>query len=180
VTQLNGYDIAVIDTATHQLIPAETITNIYNGLGMGFNADGSRLYVANFDWSTVTIVNLPNTAIRETVSTGNYPNSVIVLPEEIIGVRFTVNLDRFIWKRNYLADGYHVYRGVVSQLPDYGTCVDSSDPNLSDYRFDDLQDPPFGDAFIYLVATDHDAMEGILGHTTSGAVRQPGVACPGL
>jgi YVTN family beta-propeller protein len=180
VTELNGFDVHVIDTATHQLIPAETITNVPNGLGMGFSADGSLLYVANFDWSTVTIVNLQHTAIRETVNTGVYPNSVIVLPDEVITVRFRADLVRLTWNRNYMADGYHIYRGVVSQLPDYGACADSADPNQSDYRFDDPELPPLGEAFFYLITTDYDETEGILGRATNGALRLPAVACPGL
>jgi YVTN family beta-propeller protein len=180
VTELNGFDILVIDTATHQLIPAETITNVPNGLGMGFSADGSHLYVANIDWSTVTMVNLQHTSVRETVNTGAYPNSVVVLPDEVITVRYRADLVRLTWKRNYIADGYHIYRGVVSQLPDYGACADSADPNQSDYRFDDPELPPFGDAFFYLFTTEHDGTEGILGRATDGTLRQPEVACPSL
>jgi YVTN family beta-propeller protein len=180
VTQLDGNDIDVIDTATHQLIPAETITNVPNGLGMGFSADGSRLYVANFDWSMVTIVDLSNTALRETVPAGTYPNSVIVLPDEVFDVQVDVDPVILSWQRNYVADGYHTYRGVVSQLPDYGACVDSADPRLDDFRFEDPENPLPGDAFFYLVATDHDEIEGILGYATDGTLRQPAVACPGL
>ncbi len=175
VSQLFGNAVAVIDTATHQLLPGELIPHLANTLGLGFSDDGTRLYVANFFSSEVTSVNLSDTDVRETIGTGANPDSVVILPMQIFGLKFSGATLR--WQRNFLADSYNLYRGLISSLPDYGTCQNADDPNLQDSEFVDTELPPSGEAFFYLVSIRHDGNEGILGYATDGTLRVPQPPC---
>lgn len=178
VSQLFGNQVVVIDTATHQLLPAETILGVQNGLGMDFRADGKRLYVPNFFSSTVTVVNLPDTENRSTVPAGTNPDSVAVQPEEVRGLRFEADKQTLAWDTQALAERYNVYRGLVSALPDYGSCRNGEDPDLTDTAFADPQQPAAGEAFCYLVSIVHEGIEGILGYASGGTLREPTAACP--
>lgn len=178
VSQLLGNQVIVIDTATHQLLPAETIAGVLNGLGMDFRADGKRLYVPNFFSSTVTVVNLPDTENRSTVPAGTNPDSVAVQPEEVRGLRFEADKQTLAWDTQALAERYNVYRGLVSALPDYGSCRNSDDPDLTDTAFADPELPAAGEAFSYLVSILHEGIEGILGYASSGTLREPAIPCP--
>lgn len=177
VSELFGSQVVVIDTATHELVPGETIANVQNGLGMEFRADGRRLYVSNFFSATVTVVHLPDVANRETVAAGSSPDSVAIQPEEVRGVRFLADKQTLSWVRQYLASEYSIYRGLLVSLPDYGSCRNPSDPDTADTFFVDPENPTSGEGFIYLVSISHDGLEGILGYATDGALRQPQVSC---
>jgi YVTN family beta-propeller protein len=175
VSQLFGNAVSVIDTATQQLLPGELIPDLANTLGLEFLEDGTRLYVANFFSSEITAVHFPDTDVRETIGTGANPDSVVILPEKVFGLRFGGTTLR--WQRNFLADSYNVYRGPISSLPDYGTCQNADDPNLQDTVFVDTELPPSGEAFFYLVSIRHDGNDGILGYATDGTLRVPRLPC---
>ena len=167
----------MIDTATHELVPAELLDNVPEGLGMDFSADGQRLYVANFFSSSVTVVDLPDTGMRPTIPTGSNPDSATILPETVSGVGFA-DESTLVWAPNFVAQEYSVYRGTVSELPDYGSCRNGDDADLSDLQFSDTDVPGAGEAFLYLVAIRHDGPEGIVGYATDGTLRQPSTPCP--
>ncbi len=167
--------VAVIDTSTHQLLSAELISDLPNTVGLGFFEDSTRLYVANFFSSEVTAVNLPDTDVREAIRTGANPDSVVILPKRVFGVRF--GRSTLGWRRNFLVDSYNVYRGLVSSLPDYGTCPNADDPDLQDTVFLDTELPPSGEALFYLVSIRHEGNDGILGYATDGTLRVPRPPC---
>lgn len=177
VSQLFGSQVAVIDTATHLLVPSETIASVPNGLGMDFRADGKRLYVPNFFSASVTVVHLPDTSVRDSVPAGSSPDSVAIEPEEVRDVRFLADRRTLSWMENFLADRYDVYRGPLTALPDYGSCRNGSDPDLSDTVFLDTELPAEGQSFFYLVSIHHEGIAGILGYATDGAAREPGSPC---
>jgi YVTN family beta-propeller protein len=177
VTQLVGNDVAVIDTDTHQLLAEELITDVPNGLGVSFRADGERIYVANFFSSQVTVIHVPDTEVREIVTTGANPDSVVVQPEEVFGLRF-LDSTTLRWPRNFLADSYNVYRGDVLALPGGGSCLNAADPDTTDEVFVDVELPSRGQTFFYLVTIRHGSFEGIAGHATDGTLRAPENPCP--
>ena len=146
-------------------------------VGIDFAADGSQIYVSNFFSSMVTIVNLPDIAARQFVATGSNPDSAIIQPEEIFELRFASNGELISWPRNFVADRYHVYRGDVAGLPDYGSCIDLADPVPTDTQFTDPEVPASGEAFFYLVSIGIDGDEGVLGHATDGTLRLPDPRC---
>ena len=177
VSQLFGNQVVVIDTTAHELVPGEAINAVPNGLGMDFRADSRRLYVSNFFSSTVTVIHLPDTSLRETVPAGINPDSVAIQPEEARGLRFLADRETLTWDDQFLADEYNVYRGDLATLPDYGDRANSRDPDLTDTIFVDPEVPDPGSGFLYLVSITHDGLEGIRGYSTSGSLREPQVAC---
>ena len=177
VSQLFGNDIAVIDTKTHQLVPAELIPGAISTLGLSFREDGTQLYAANFFSSEITIINLPDTNVRQTIATGVNPDSVVILPTEVFNVRFLLDNETLSWSQSYLADSYDVYRGLVSTLPNYGTCLNAADIDLQDTVFMDQDTPPTGDAFFYLISVRHGIHEGERGYASDGTRREPNPAC---
>lgn len=176
VSQLLGSQVVVIETTTHQLVPEELIVDVANGLGMDFLADGSRLYVSNFFSSAVTAIELPDTSQRETIPAGTNPDSVAIQPEEVRAVRFADD-ETLRWDAQSLADTYDVYRGDLEGLPDYGECVNASDPDLTDTTFVDPGVPGAGAGFAYLVGIVDDGRPGVHGYASDGTPREPTVPC---
>ncbi len=74
-------------------------------------------------------------------------------------------------------DSWNVYRGTVPGLGpgQYGTCFQSGLPTPA---FTDVEVPPAGTAFTYLVTGVSGGAEGLLGVDSSGAVRVYGTHCP--
>ncbi len=177
VSQLFGSAVEVIDTATHQLVPGETLSNVLNGLGMDFRADGQRLYASNFFSSTVTSIDLPAGIDRETIPCGTNPDSVAIRPERVRGLGFAADRQTLAWDTQFLADSFNVYRGALHTLPDYGSCRNADDPDLTDTEFVDAELPPGGEGFFYLVSITHDGLEGVLGFATDGTLREPVPRC---
>lgn len=177
VTQLFGNSVSVIDTATHELLPAEAIDGVPNGLGLDVRADGRRLYVANFFSARASVLELPGGAVVEVIPTGQNPDSVVILPEEVFGVGFE-GPETLVWHANAFAERYDVYRGTVAELPAYGACVNALDGDLQDTRLVDATLPATGQAFFYLVGVRHAGLAGSLDHASDGTPRTPAVACP--
>jgi hypothetical protein len=79
------------------------------------------------------------------------------------------------------SDLYSVVRGTVSTLRDtgdYGGCLLNG---VEDTGFDDVEDPPAGEAFFYIVQGQNlDCGLGTLGFDSSGAERSPTVGCVGV
>jgi hypothetical protein len=143
---------------------------------MDCDAEQSRLFVGRFDSSIATVVHLPATSVRETIPVGASPDGVLVVPEEVIGVGFKFSPGIVSWSRQYLADGYHLYRRGPQAGPGGWTCraVTSSGTTTA---FPDPQIPAVGEVFQYVVAIREGDREGTLGRTSAGDLRTPAIAC---
>ena len=78
------------------------------------------------------------------------------------------------------ANLYHALRGDLDQL-DAGlqtTCLDATDPDLSDTSFADATTPPSGAGYFYLIVPEGEQGAGSVGDA-SCAERQPPQACSG-
>jgi CSLREA domain-containing protein len=81
---------------------------------------------------------------------------------------------------------YNTYRGLLSVLrstggagsPDYGSCVNHLDPNLTDAAFTDATVPPAGDGYFYLRSATTPIGETPLGWDDDGHERWPAIPCP--
>ena len=84
---------------------------------------------------------------------------------------------------------YRVYRGDISDLVDgdgdglpdagYGECVSASDPDVTDTTLVLDDEPPPGGGWFYVVGfREPDGSESILGTTSQGLSRRPGLSCP--
>ena len=175
VSQLFGNEIQVIDTATGLLVPSEKINGLSNGLGMECDADQSRLFVGQFFTSNATVLHLPDTSVRETILVGSSPDGVLVVPEEVIGAGFQ-SPGVLSWSRQYLADGYHVYRRLQASGPGGWTCLRVV-PAGTTTGILEPQTPPLGEAFQYVVAIREETREGTLGRTSAGDRRTVSVPC---
>ncbi len=103
-------------------------------------------------------------------------------PAEVVGVtltgRATTNLS---WSANVTSDSYDILRGFVADLTtgSYGTCQNSRDPNLADTSFTEIEIPPAGNSFFFLVR-GRDAQcggAGSLGSSSSGTQRTIAATC---
>jgi YVTN family beta-propeller protein len=175
VSQLFGGEIQVIDTATGLLVPSETIASVSNGLGMECDAEQSRLFVGQFFTSNALALHLPDTSVRDTIPVGSSPDGVIVVPEEVIGTGFP-SPGILSWARQYLADGYHVYRRLQANGPDGWTCLRVV-PDGTKTGILEPQVPPLGQAFQYVVAIREETREGTLGRTSAGYRRTASLPC---
>lgn len=178
ISQLFGTDLVAIDTETHEIVPEDGISGVQQVLGMDFAADGSLLYAANFFSSTITTVQMADTSQRTTVAVGANPDSVILLPEEVRGLRFGMDGATLSWEENVLATGYRVYRGSVALLPDYGSCLLEVTGSPPAPEAVDPKDPALGAAFLYLITLDLGNHEGIAGRARDGTLREPSGPCP--
>jgi YVTN family beta-propeller protein len=177
VSQFSGTSIAVIDTATNLLVPGEQITGVVDSLGMDFYAEGTAMFVGNFDSSMVTVIQLPNTSSRQFVPTGSKPDSALLLPEEVRGVRIGSDRVTLTWDRQYLATEYHVYRTIGTVAVSAFQCASAPDPDPTDTTYVDPDLPALGQVFTYTVAIVQGAREGILGYTSTGVLRQEATTC---
>lgn len=177
VSQFSGTSIAVIDTATSLIVTGEQIANVVDTLGMDFYAEGSAMFVGNFDSAVVTMIQLPNTSARQLIPTGTKPDSALLLPEEVRGVRIGSDRVTLTWDRQYLATAYHVYRTVGTVAGSSFQCASAPDPDPSDTTYVDPDMPALGQLFTYTVAIVQGTREGILGYTSSGVLRQKATTC---
>jgi hypothetical protein len=177
VSQLSGTSIAVIDTATNLVVTGEEITGVVDSLGMDFYAEGTAMFVGNFDSMMVTVIQLPNTSARQFIPTGSNPDSALLLPEEVRGVRIGSDRATLTWDRQYLATAYHVYRTAGTSSGSSFQCATGPDPDPSDTTYVDPGLPALGQLFTYTVAIVQGTREGILGYTSTGALRQKAPAC---
>jgi YVTN family beta-propeller protein len=76
VTNQATHDISVLDTRTGSLL--RTIKTGTQALGIGFNPNLNRVFVANRQGGTVTVVNAENYAVEANLSAGSLPNTVAV------------------------------------------------------------------------------------------------------
>jgi YVTN family beta-propeller protein len=178
VSQFSGTSIAVIDTATNLIVTGEQITGVVDSLGMDFYAEGTAMFVGNFDSSMVTVIQLPNTGARQFIPTGSKPDSALLLPEEVRGVRIGSDRATLTWDRQYLATAYHVYRTVGTVAGSPFDCASAPDPDPSDMTYVDPDLPAPGQLFTYTVAIVQGTREGILGCTSDGVLRQKATTCP--
>jgi YVTN family beta-propeller protein len=177
VSQFSGTSIAAIDTATSLIVSGEQITSVVDSLGMDFYAEGAAMFVGNFDSSMVTVIQLPNTSARQFIPTGSKPDSALLLPEEVRGVRIGADRVTLTWDRQYLATAYHVYRTVGTAAGSSFDCASAPDPDPSDTTYIDPELPALGQLFTYTVAIVQGTREGILGYTSTGVLRHDATAC---
>jgi YVTN family beta-propeller protein len=177
VSQFSGTSIAVIDTATNLVVPGEQITGVVDSLGMDFYAEGAAMFVGNFDAAMVTVIALPDTSARQFIPTGSEPDSALLLPEEVRGVRIGSDRVTLTWDRQYLATAYHVYRTVGTAAGSSFQCASAPDPDRSDTTYVDPALPAPGQLFTYTVAIVQGTREGILGYTSTGVLRQKATTC---
>jgi hypothetical protein len=86
----------------------------------------------------------------------------------------------FSWEPSAtLAAEYHDYRGLLSALSYgyFGTCVDDLDADRTDTVFVDVELPPLGDGFFYLVTGEDATGEDTLGFAQC-AERSNFTSCP--
>jgi YVTN family beta-propeller protein len=177
VSQFRGTSIAVIDTATNLVVTGEQITGVVDSLGMDFDAEETSMFVGNFDSAMVTVINLADTNARQFIPTGTSPDSALVLPEEVRGVRIGSDRVTLSWDRQYLATAYRVYRRVGTVAGSSFQCASAPDPDPSDTTYVDPDLPAPGQLFTYTVAIVQGTPEGILGYTSTGLLRQKAPAC---
>ena len=177
VSQFSGTSMAVIDTATSLIVPGEQITGVVDSLGMDFYAEGTSMFVGNFDSSMVTVIKLADTSARQFISTGSEPDSALLLPEEVRGVRIGSDRVTLTWDRQYLATAYHVYRTVGTVAESSFQCASAPDPDSSDTTYVDPDLPALGQLFAYTVAIVQGTRQGILGYTSTGVLRQEATIC---
>ena len=177
VSQFSGTSIVAIDTATGLIVNGEQITGVVDSLGMDFYAEGTAMFVGNFDASMVTVIPLPDTGARQFIPTGSKPDSALLLPEEVRGVRIGSDRATLTWDRQYLATAYHVYRTVGTVAGSSFQCAGAPDPDPSDTTYVDPDLPAPGQLFTYTIAIVQGAREGILGFTSDGVLRQRTTAC---
>ena len=175
VSQLFGTEVQAIDTATGLLVPSEAISGMSNGLGMDCDAGQSRLFVGRFFSSVAMAVHLPDTSVRDTIPVGSSPDGVLVVPEEVIGVGVSA-AGLVSWSRQYLADGYHVYRRTTATGPGGWTCLGAATGGTV-LSLPDAAIPPVGQAFEYVVALREGTRAGTLGRTSAGELRTPSPPC---
>lgn len=92
-------------------------------------------------------------------------------------IRFS-NQTTLTWLPVAGALSYNVYRGLVSSLPNYGTCQNSRDPLLTDTVFVDTDRPANAASFTYLVSMKSATGEQGLGFTSFGTPRTASPPCP--
>ncbi len=177
VSQLSGTSIAVIDTATNLIVTGEQITGVVDSLGMDFYAEGTAMFVGNFDSAMVTAIQLADTSARQFIPTGSNPDSALLLPEELRGVRIGSDRVSVTWDRQYLATAYHAYRTVGTAAGSSFQCGGAPDPDPSDTTYVDPDLPALGQLFTYTVAIVQGTREGILGYTSTGVLRQKAMTC---
>ncbi len=98
-------------------------------------------------------------------------------PLEVTGLRFT-DAATLVWAPERSAGIYNLYRGGIDDLAlgGYGSCLDDS---LSDESSVDVERPPVGNGFAYLVTAENRLEEeGSLGTDSAGSEREPGSPCP--
>lgn len=74
-----GNTVSVINTSTNTVV-----RNIIVGsspFGVAVNADGSRVYVANYRSNSVSVINTFTNVVTNTISVGNLPMAVVVSPD---------------------------------------------------------------------------------------------------
>ena len=85
-----------------------------------------------------------------------------------------------VWGAVSCATEYHIYRGPLTGLPsgDYGSCLDSIDPDRTDTTLLDTTIPALGRGFFYLITAENSlGQEGTLGYASSGERPNPS-PCP--
>ncbi|MFN7966645.1 MAG: hypothetical protein U0V87_13260 [Acidobacteriota bacterium] len=89
------------------------------------------------------------------------------------------NKTTLTWNAIAGATRYNVYRGDPATLPNYGTCQNSRDPNLTDTQFVETQNPsPAGKGFTFLVSYLSGGVEKGLGKRSNGTARTVSPPCP--
>ena len=84
----------------------------------------------------------------------------------------------FLWPALGGVSAYNVYRGELSDLPDYGVCVNDLDIDPSETVFLDPTIPSAGSGFFYLKSVvDGNGAERGFGASSAGQARQPLVSC---
>src|SRR5262245_61989450 len=103
------------------------------------------------------------------------PHNLLAAPGEVQNLAFQ-SKQTLAWSAASGAEGYHLYRGMVSGLAsgNYGTCLLGSVQGAS---ASDALNPPVGAAFTYLVAGFDASGQGSLGATSSGTPRSVAIAC---
>jgi RHS repeat-associated protein len=103
------------------------------------------------------------------------PHNPLAAPGEVQNLVFQ-SRQTVSWNASSGAEGYHLYRGMVSGLPsgNYGTCLLGS---VQGATASDPDSPPVGAAFTYLVAGFDASGQGSLGTTSSGSPRSVAIAC---
>lgn len=177
VSQFRGTSIAVIDTATNLLVPGEEVTGVVDSLGMDFYAEGTAMFVGNFDAAMVTVIDLADTSARQYIATGSSPDSALLLPEEVRGLRVASDRVSLTWDRQYLATAYHVYRTVGTVAGSSFQCAGAPGPDPSGTTYVDPDLPAPGQLFTYTVAIEQGTREGILGYSSTGVLRQKATTC---
>jgi len=76
VTNQGTHDISVIDTRTGNLI--RTVKTGTQALGVGFNPALNRVFVANRQGGTVTVINAETYAVEANLAAGSLPNTVAI------------------------------------------------------------------------------------------------------
>jgi hypothetical protein len=125
----------------------------------------------------VTAIQLADTSARQFIPTGSSPDSALLLPEEVRGLRIGSDRATLTWDRQYLATTYHVYRTVGTVAGSSFQCASAQDSNPSDTTYVDPDLPALGQLFTYTVAIVQGTREGILGYTSAGVLRQKAATC---
>jgi len=97
-------------------------------------------------------------------------------PGEVRGLIFT-DLETLQWHPERSVGDYNLYRDSMSALSGlgYGACFE---PGLTGATTTDMDTPPSGDGYFYLVTAENRlGEEGPKGTDSSGATRQ-GIVCP--
>jgi hypothetical protein len=134
-----------------------------------------------------------DTLVDLAVASGGSNDVTVVLNRGFLAGRVFFLADRVTlsWPPLPTAVRHNVYRGRVSDLADgdadglpdigYGSCQnhrDTTPDGLFDTSFVDLETPPEGDGYFYLVTFEGPEGEAGLGHTSSGRRRPATVPCP--
>jgi YVTN family beta-propeller protein len=74
---LDNNTVSIINTATNKVTAN---VSVGSPLGVAFNPDGTKVYVANLDNNTVSVIDTATNTVTSTVSVGSEPYEVAVSP----------------------------------------------------------------------------------------------------
>ena len=99
-------------------------------------------------------------------------------PWEVTGLGFAANKQDLFWQSERSRGTYSLYRGSLGSLSGlgYGTCLQQ---DIASESTNDLDTPPGGDGFFYLVTVENRlGEEGTKGTRSDGTTERQGTRCP--